>query len=418
MSPNRRTYLRFLAIFIVLGGVGLASTLYLLVQERAPLPFQNVYTINAAFTAADGVVAGLGQPVNVVGVKVGQVTGSRLQNGTAVVTLEIQRSQVPRVYQNATAALEPITPLNDMQINLEPGGPPARPLPPGATITVGQTATPVPLSALLSTLDGDTRTYLSSLIASIGRGVGGRGADMRRMLQSMGPTVAQAAQITRALAQRRAAVGRLVHNLAVVTDAATRDHQLAGLVVAGNQTLQALAVEDVPLRQALAKLPPTLAAASSTLVDLEPFARVLGPTTTALLPAIRRLPATFSALRPFAAEGTTALANAIRPLITDAQSLVSKLAPAVATLTGLTPRLSQAFQILEYTVNELAYNPGGKNQGFLFWTPWAFHNFNSVISVGDAHGGIGRAQVLLNCYGAQNLTVVQRSLGVLGLCPK
>jgi phospholipid/cholesterol/gamma-HCH transport system substrate-binding protein len=418
VSPNQRTYLRFLVTFIVLGGIGLAATVYLLVQERAPLPFQNVYTVEAQFTAADGVVSGLGQPVNVVGVKVGQVISSQLVDGRAVVTLQIQRNQLPHVYGNATAQLEPITPLNDMQINLEPGGPPSAPLPPGGTISVGQTQSPVPLSDLLSTLDSDTRDYLSSLIASLGQGFGGRGAQMRQMLRTMGPTITQAGQITHAVAGRRTELARLVHNLAIVTGAASRDHQLAALVAAGNQTLQALAAEDVPLRRSIGELPPTLNVARSTLIDLEPFAEKLGPTTAALLPAIRRLPATFSALRPFLDEGTSALSSEIRPLVREAQPLIGRLGPVIQTLTGTTPRLAQAFQILTYTANELAYNPGGKNQGFLFWTAWAFHNFNSVISVGDAHGGIGRAQVLLNCVGGQSTPVFEHALGASGLCPK
>jgi phospholipid/cholesterol/gamma-HCH transport system substrate-binding protein len=403
---------------MLLGGSGIATSVYLLVEERAPLPFQNVYTIKAEFTAADGVVSGIGQPVNVVGVKVGQVVGAQLVNGEALVTIDIQRDQLPRVYQNASASLEPISPLNDMQINLTPGGPPAPTLAAGGTISVGQTTAPVPLSGLLSTLDGDTRTFLSSLIASIDQGTAGRGPDMRRMLEALGPTTAQAGEITRTVAQRRAALARLVHNLAIVTHAASRDRQLTSLVVAGNQTLQALAREDLPLRQAIAKLPGTLAVARKTLVDLEPFAQNLGPTVSALLPGIRRLPATFSVLRPFADAGTSALQSEIRPLIKDAQPLVRKLAPIVTTLSGTTPHLSRSFEILTYLANELAYNPGGKNQGFLFWMAWAFHNLNSVISVGDAHGGILRAQVMASCYGVQQLPAPQQLLGILGLCPK
>jgi phospholipid/cholesterol/gamma-HCH transport system substrate-binding protein len=418
MSPARRTGLRFLAVFVILGGIGLLATVYLLIEERAPLPFSNTYLVRARFAASDGVVSGLGQPVNVVGVKVGQVTGAEVVDGTAVVTLEIQRSKLAHVYGNATAALRPITPLNDMQVDLDPGGPPSAPLAAGATLALGQTSAPVPLSDLLSTLDGDTRAFLSSLIASLGQGFGGRGADLQRMLAAMGPTVNQADEVTRALATRRAAIARLVHNLAIVTGAASRDGQLASLVTAGDQTLQSLTDEDVPLRAALAQLPPTLATASRTLTDLEPFAGRLGPTVGALLPSVRRLPATLDALRPFVDQGTTTLRDQLRPLVTAAQPLVSELAPTLPPLASLTPRLSQAFQILKYTTNELAYNPGGKDQGFLFWTAWAFHNFNSVISVGDAHGGIGRAQVLLNCYGAQNLPAVQRTLGVLGLCPQ
>jgi phospholipid/cholesterol/gamma-HCH transport system substrate-binding protein len=420
VSPRRRIYIRFLAVFIVLGAVGLTSAAYLLIRERAPLPFQDVYTVKAQFTSADAVVSGLGQPVNVVGVKVGQVIDAKLVDGRAQVTLEIQRKKVPRVYSNATAVLEPITPLNDMQINLDPGSAAAPLLAKGGVLGVGQTAPPVPLSDLLSTLDGDTRSFLTSLIASTGEGLGDRAPDTRKMLRALGPTTQQVGLITRAAAQRRVALARLVHNVAKVTGAAAQDRQLASLVAAGNRTLQAVAAEDVPLRQALEKLPPTLDVAQSTLAHLAPFADKLGPSLSALQPAVKRLPQTFAALRPFADQATATLKHDVRPLIHDAQPLVRKLAPSVGTLTAAAPKLTRSFQIVTYLANELAYNPdpGGKNQGFLFWLAWGLHNFNSVISVGDAHGGIGRAEVIANCYGVQSLSKLQPVLALFGLCPK
>ncbi|HYF26045.1 MAG TPA: MCE family protein, partial [Baekduia sp.] len=125
MSPRRRIQLRFLAVLAVLGTTGLAATAYLLVQQRAPNPFDDVYEVRAEFTSADAIAGGLGQPVNVVGVEVGQVTGVDLVDGRARVTMEIDRGKVPRVHADATAVLEPITPLKDMQIALDPGGPPA-----------------------------------------------------------------------------------------------------------------------------------------------------------------------------------------------------------------------------------------------------------------------------------------------------
>jgi phospholipid/cholesterol/gamma-HCH transport system substrate-binding protein len=285
-------------------------------------------------------------------------------------------------------------------------------------IPVGRTQAPARLSGLLSTLDADTRDYLSSLIASLGQGVGGRGADMRAMLRTLGPTTNQAGAISHALAARRDAIARVVHNLAIVTDAASRDRRLGGLVAASDRTLRALTSEDASLRASLAALPPTLDVARRTLVDLEPFAQKLGPTTTALLPAVRRLPRTLTTLRPFLNRGISAISTELTPLVDAAQPLVAHLGPIVRSLTGTTPRLSQSFQIVTYLANELAYNPGGDNQGFLFWMAWAFHNFNSVISLGDAHGGIGRAQVMLNCVGAQSIPTFAHALGAFGLCPK
>lgn len=419
MGTKRATYARFLAVMIMIGGLGIVGSIYTLVHQRLALPFSNMYTIKARFTAANGVVAGLGQPVNVVGVKVGQVTGAALRGGRALVTMQIDRHQVPHVYANATAVLRPITPLEDMEIELDPGTPAAGPLPKGATIDVAQTSSPVPLSDLLSSLDGDTRQFLTSLLASLGQGLSGRGADIRRMLAALGPTAADAGQISRALAARRVELARLVHNLAIVAHAASQDGQLAAVVQAGDRTVHAVAAQDLPLRQALAQLPGTLALTRSTLVDLQPFAQKLGPTLAALTPAVERLPATFAALVPFARQGTSALRDDIRPLIAAAQPLARKLVPTVSNLYRETPYLSGSFQTLEYLVNELAYNPDvGDDQGFLFWLAWFVHNFNSVVSSGDANGGIGRAAPLATCYGLQGVAVLQQLLNVVGLCPR
>ncbi len=418
MGVKRRTYARFLIVFTVLGGFGVAASIYTLVHQRLALPFQDTYRLKAEFTAADGVVSGLGQPVNVVGVKVGQVVGAELKDGRALVTLQIDRHQLPRVYGNARAVLEPITPLQDMQINLDPGTAPAGRLAAGATIGIGQTGTPVPLSDLLSTLDTDTRTFLSSLVTSLGQGTSGRRGDIRRTLATLGPTAADVGSISRALAERRQSLARLVHNLAVVTRAASQDHRLAAVVVAGDQTLRALASQDAPLRSSLAQLPGTLAVTRSTLTDLQPFAQQLGPTLTALSPAVARLPATLRALEPFAAQATTALKDQIRPLIGDAQPLVRALAPTVSKLLTATPNLSRSFEVLEYFVNELAYNPPGNDEGFLFWLSWFVHNFNSVVSSGDANGGIGRAAPLATCYGLQGIPALQPLFGLLKLCPQ
>lgn len=416
---KRRIYGPFLVMIILLGGAGIAASMYTLLHERLSPPFTDTYRVRAEFTAADGIVSGLGQPVDVVGVKVGQITGATLQNGHAVVTMQLDRGVLPQVYANATASLEPVTPLDDMELNLNPGGPPAPGLAPGATIPVGQTAAPAQLSDLLSTLDGDTRAFLTSLITSLGEGTLGRGADIRRILNTLGPTTHEVAKISQALAGRRTALADLVHNVAIVTRSASRDHVLNKVVVAGDETLHAVAAQQASLQQAIAQLPPTLAVTRATLTDLQPFAQKLTPTLDALSPAVRQLPATLRQLTPFARETTSALKNDIRPLVRAAQPLVRPLQPAVANLTAETPSLSGSFQALEYFFNELAYNPNqGDNQGFLFWLDWAAHNLDSAFGFGDANGGLGRAAILANCYGLASLPALQKSLGLVGACPQ
>ena len=221
-----------------------------------------------------------------------------LRAGVAVVSMQLQRNRIPHVYRNATAALEPVTPLNDMSIALDPGSPPASALPAGATISVA-TSAPVPLSDLESRLDGDTRAYLASLITSIGQGTGNRGPDLRRMFAALGPTATQVSQITSALAARRTNLAQFVHNLAALSQAASRDGELSRVVSAGEQTLNAVAREDAPLQQALQELPATLDTTRDTLSKLTPFATELGPTLRSLLPSVERLPSDLTATGRF-----------------------------------------------------------------------------------------------------------------------
>jgi hypothetical protein len=322
------------------------------------------------------------------------------------------------VYANASAALSPITALDDMQVALDPGHPPAGPLPAGATIGVAQTDARVRLSDLLSTLDADTRDYLASLITSVAQGVGNRGANLRDMLTALGPTVQQVGDITQALAARRTSLAQFVHNLALVTRAASQDGQLASVVAAGDETLRAVAAQDAPLRQSLAQLPTTLSAIHTTLDDVTPFSDQLGPALSALSPAIQRLPADLHGLAEFDAAARPAIRHGVTPLVRDAIPLLRQAGPAVVNLDAATPTLTGAAQGLNYLLNELGYVPGGLDQGYLFYALWAFHNLNSTASVADANGSILRATDIAICQGVSESPATAALLGAANLCPK
>ena len=121
MRAKAAIYRRFAVVIALLGTLGIAGYAVVLVHQRAQLPFANVYTLRAAFTAANGVDGGVGQPVTVVGVQVGQVTGVTLRDGRAVVDMQIHRDKLPHVFADAEAALTPVTPLGDLEIQLSPG---------------------------------------------------------------------------------------------------------------------------------------------------------------------------------------------------------------------------------------------------------------------------------------------------------
>ncbi len=398
MGISSRQRATFLLRLVLLAAAGVAAVAYLFVMQRGPVPLRDTYRIAAQFTDANGVVGGLGQPVNVAGVKVGAVVDTKLDAaGNAVVTMEIERGELKDVRTDARATLEPITPLKDMQIELDPGTKSAPALRLGQVIPESQTLPPTELANLLSALDGDTRAYFQSLTRSMQVGTKGRALNLRLLFRALGPTTRQARKVADAVADRRRRMARLVTNVAAVTRAASDDQQLASVVQAGNATLQAVASQDTALRRSLDKLPSTLKVTRSTLDSAATFATRLTPALAAITPGVQRLPKTFRDVTPFANLTGTALAQQIRPLIREAQPLGKDLGPATTGLSDLTRPLSTVVRTTNYVLNELAYNPPGNDEGNLFWLAYFFHNFGSAFSLSDAHGTIGSAMVVVNC---------------------
>jgi phospholipid/cholesterol/gamma-HCH transport system substrate-binding protein len=116
----------------------------------------------------------------------------------------------------------------------------------------------------------------------------------------------------------------------------------------------------------------------------------------ALLPATRKLSPALTAARPLLRQGTPALAD-VQKLVTTARPVLHDLNPASADLLRSTPTLTRSFKVLRYVTNELAYNPPGSEEGYLFWFAWFSHNAASLLSGGDAHGIFWRGQVITSC---------------------
>jgi phospholipid/cholesterol/gamma-HCH transport system substrate-binding protein len=415
MRLQIRRYGRSFAVMVALMIVGSVCGFYILLQQRLPNPFQSYYSLNAAFPSAAAVVPGLGEPVLVAGVHVGEISGTSLANGQGIVHMDIDPSKLPRIYRNASAELVPNTPLKDMQVEIQPGTPAAGVLPHGATIPVAQTTSPIDSDELLGALDGDTRAWFTSLITDLGQGTGGRGPQIRALLRSLGPTTAQLRRIGDLLAARRVELAQIVHNLGTVNQAiSVKDAQLTTVVRAGNTTLSALASQNVALQTSIERLPGTLQIARKTLVDVTGLANALGPTATALLPTVQQLPTTLKNAQVFVSgaallplQQIPAFVNAVLPLSHDLPALTADLKVEV-------PALTDTFKVLVYTANEIAYNQGSKNPGFLYWLAWFAHNANSFISNSDANGPVWRSILLTSCSSLKSSTIGTLLETVLG----
>ena len=77
--------------------------------------------MEAVLESARAVAPGQGQSVRVAGVKIGDIGDVELEDGRAVVELEIEQRFKGLVREDSTALLRPKTGLKDMFIELDPG---------------------------------------------------------------------------------------------------------------------------------------------------------------------------------------------------------------------------------------------------------------------------------------------------------
>ena len=396
-SGQIRRYLVPMTAIVAMAIAALAVAGYILAHQRVRFPWQDRYTVKIELASAQALTPGQGQTINVAGVAVGSITSVKLHDGVAVVGAEIDPHKLPRIYSNATAVVRPKTGLQDMVVSVDPGDKPAKPLPDGGTIPISQTKPQVNLDEVLAGLDADTRDYLRILVTAGSEGLRNRGKDLNALFKAGAPTLRLTKEATKAIADRREKVRRLIHNLRELSEAtAGKDDQLAQLVDASNTALRAIDRQEAALKSGLSKLPSTIDTARSALAAAKPFSEELGPTLRQLMPSTRGLTPALKSAKPLLKQGTPALAD-VRKLVTTARPVLRDLKPATSDLLPQTPDLTRSFRVLRYVVNELAYNPPGSEEGYLFWLAWFAHNSASLLSSGDAHGIFWRGQTMVSC---------------------
>ncbi|MGI9185475.1 MAG: MlaD family protein [Solirubrobacteraceae bacterium] len=405
---------------------------YILNHERFRFPFiqSTPFTLNAEFSTAQAVTPGQGQSVRVSGVQIGEIGGVTLRNGKAVVQMQIEDKYKHLIHTNATALLRPKTGLKDMFIELQPGAKPAPVATPGWTLPVGNTNPDVNVDEILSALDGDTRSYLALLVNGAGQGLKGQGgSELAQVFMRFEPTHRDLARVNRAVAVRGTDLRHLVNSLQRLNTAlATKQGQIVSLVDSSAKVFRAFASENGNISRALVDLPPTLSQTTATLQKVTVFARLLGPTSSNLLPAVRALPAANAALAALAKPSTPIVRNQIRPFVVAARPLVRSLKPASINLAKATPGITGTFHVLNRLFNMLGYYPTGPDQhGYLWWLAWLDHNARSLFSIQDANGTYrplflqascaALSQIAAGVTGSSLLLNLTPILTNAGLCP-
>ncbi len=392
---------------VVLAFVGVVMMLGIFTQQKASLPAwlpfvgEEFEHISAEFTTAQAVTPGQGQAVDVAGIQIGKVSSVNLEDGHAVVGMEIEPKYMTLIHPDAQFLLRPKTGLNDMVVEVEPGSGKGE-VEDGHRFGLNQTEPNVQLDQFLDSLDADTRQYIQLLVAGGAQGIGGRGKQLGNALRRFEPFVEYTAKLNKALAGRRTELAKVIHDFGeLTTELGKHDAQIRTFVSASDKGLGNFANQQEAIEEALEQFPATLRAAKAGLASSNEFSKVALPTLTKLIPQAQASTPAFKATEKLFAQTTEPIKDGIRPFTREIRPILNEANKASEPFEKTVKGFGNALTGLNYWFNELAYKPKGDAQSYLFYLPWANHDLNSAFSVGDASGPVLRSTLGISCTGAE-----------------
>lgn len=391
---------------IVLALAGIVMMLGIFVNQKASLPSwlplvgEEFEHISAQFSTAQAVTPGQGQAVDVAGIQIGKVTSVDLENGHAVVGMDIEPKYMQLIHPDASFLLRPKTNLNDMVVEIEPGNEKGH-VEDGAEFTLAQTEPNTNLDAFLATLDSDTRQYIQLLVAGGAQGIGGRGRQLSGALRRFQPFVHYTAKLNKAVAGRRVALSRVIHDFGLLTTELGRhDTEIKRFVTSSKDALGNFANQQESIQAAFEEFPGSLRAAKAGLASSNHFSQVAYPTLIKLIPQAQALTPAFKSTERLFRETTAPIRDQIRPFTREIRPVLTHGAEAAQPFEKTVRNFGHSLGGFNSFLNELSYDPTGPKPAFLFYLPWLNHDFNAAFNLQDAGGPVLRGMVLISCTGA------------------
>ena len=277
-------------------------------------------------------------PVRIAGVEVGKVKEvERGEGDTAIVTLALEDDALP-IHEDATIKVRPRIFLEgNFFVDLKPGTPGSPTVDEGYTVPVAQTAAPVQLDQILSTLQKDTRDNLKLLLAGLGEGFADGGAQsLNKAWEPSDEAFTQGAIAAEAFrGTRDDDLPGFVDAGGRTAAALVRAHRLPDLIEGLNRSARALASRRAELSASLPELDRLLAEADPAF---DAFNASFGPTRALVRearPGVRAAPETLRLAIPVLEQARLLVAPAELP------ALLDQLDPAVRSLARLEPDLTE-----------------------------------------------------------------------------
>jgi phospholipid/cholesterol/gamma-HCH transport system substrate-binding protein len=349
-------------------------------------PWSEETVVKAEFAQVPGLNPKSQNSVTIAGVKVGAVTAAEATDrGTAVVTMTLDGEY--DVFEDARAVLRPKNPLNEMQVELNPGTKSAGKLSEDSVIPITQTERPVQADEILDHLDERSQLALTDLLLESDVALARAPQNLTDGLGATTDTLSTLEPVVKAMQTRRTKIAELVTALGDISAAVGQnDERVTRLAAATQQTLAVLAESDGALRASLEQLPgltgqlrKALTSTQRLTTQLDPTLDNLNAASDALPPALNRFESTVGNLGK-TIDAAKPVLDLARPVIADLRPTVANLSTSLGTFGQVTSRLDQDTRtVMSYLTDIKAF----------------VYNTSSVFGAGDAQGSIIRGHLIV-----------------------
>ncbi|MBV9313155.1 MAG: MCE family protein [Pseudonocardia sp.] len=376
LARNTFITLTLIALALVVGGI-------ILSQQRFIPPWADRFVIYATFPGSPGVSPGQGQEVRIAGVQVGQIVDADVDKaGHARLQLSLDSQFKGQIYDNATVLLRPKSPLNEMYIIMNPGGPPGKPLVRGDVLPVSNGKRPIEIDEVLGHLDDNARSMLTELLAESDVALVNAKQTLPPGLDAVRTVGNDLRPVAEELTKRRAKLRTLITALAEIGKAVGHDDaRLRMFADSLNSTLGTLAANDKDLRSTISQLPDLLHQLRRATDSVQGLADELDPTLRDLDRASKDFPEALEDLE-HTSDQLDDVVEAARPFLHAAWPVIDDLRPFTWEARRAVWALHESTRELDHITYELVPYLGDLG-AFIVQT-------RSITSMTDANSGILR----------------------------
>lgn len=370
---------------IALGLLGLGMTVaFTAIGFNAPnsIPGRGYYNLEAEFADADNIAPHA--QVRLGGKIVGQVLNPRVEDGKAIVDLQIDPKYKP-LKADSIVEVRPRSAVGVRYVDIR-SGPDGAPLEEGARIPAAQTRATRALDEVLGTFDPETRVRTQQFLRELGTGLAGRGEDLNEALGAAPQTLRRTDDVVGAVAGRTDAAGNLVRGAAVAATSADPVREEIRLGFApGAKALRPFSDRGGALQEALDEAPPTLATVSGRLPTVSRFVSELEGLARNARPALRAGPRAFTQ--------ASALLREARPGLVDADTTLRRANDAVIPTLVLLDTVKPVLPQLEGTLDNakpVVERLGAYGCDVLQWG----RRWTDALAFGNSQGGYLRFNLM------------------------